>query len=106
MNRGPEPPPMKSNIIQIDDFKFSLGQLVATTNAAAQIPSDEMAKAIKRHVSGDWGDLCDEDVATNEYGLRNRGRLMSVYQAETKIPFWIVTEGDRSVTTVLLPEDY
>ena len=97
---------MKSNIIEIEDHKFSLGQLVATTNAANEIPQEEIDKAIKRHASGDWGDLCDEDRATNEYGLRNGERLMSVYKTDSGIPFWIITERDRSVTTVLLPRDY
>lgn len=103
---GLEPTPMKSNIIQIDDLKFKLGHLVSTTKAAAQIPHREIDNAIRRHAVGDWGDLCEEDVATNEYSLKHEGRLMSVYKTDTDITFWIITEWDRSVTTVLLPEDY
>ena len=61
--------------------------------------------ALRRHVSGDWGELCPEDANQNEFGLKDGGRLYSVYgKGENR--FWIITEWDRSVTTVLLPEDY
>ncbi|MGD0206155.1 MAG: hypothetical protein ABSC89_00885 [Verrucomicrobiota bacterium] len=86
--------------------KFSLGQVVATPNALAAIPGDEVLNALSRHVRGDWGTLDAEDLNTNERALRFGGRLFSSYHSSRNVKFWIITECDRSVTTVLLPEDY
>lgn len=86
--------------------KFLLGQTVATPNALANIPNDEMLVAMSRHVQGDWGILDEEDKQANESALRSGGRLLSAYRSSQDIKFWIITEHDRSVTTVLLPEDY
>ncbi len=86
--------------------KFSLGQVVATPNALAAIPDDEVQNALSRHVRGDWGTLDAEDLNANERALRSGGRLFSSYHSSQNVKFWIITECDRSVTTVLLPEDY
>jgi len=86
--------------------KFSFGHLVATPNALNQIPSDEILCALARHARGDWGDLDAEDRNSNERALKLGGRLFSEYYSLQKIKFWIITEADRSATTVLLPEDY
>ena len=86
--------------------KFSLGQVVATPNALAAIPDDEVKNALSRHVRGDWGTLDAEDLNANERALRSGGRLFSSYHSSQNVKFWIITECDRSVTTVLLPEDY
>jgi hypothetical protein len=86
--------------------KFSLGQMVATPNALANIPNDEILLALSRHVRGDWGTLDAEDLRSNEHALQFGGRLFSSYLSSQNIKFWIITECDRSVTTVLLPEDY
>ena len=86
--------------------KFPFGRLVATPNALAQIPNDEILKALARHLQGDWGNLDSEDRGANDRALKNGGRLLSVYHSVQKTKFWIITEADRSVTTVLLPEDY
>lgn len=86
--------------------KFSLGQMVATPNALAQIPHDEILAALSRHVQGDWGTLDKEDLDSNEQALQKGGRLFSSYHSSQNVKFWIITECDRSVTTVLLPEDY
>lgn len=90
-----------------------LGQVVVTSNLWSQLdaehePEDilrETAKLLARHRSGDWGDTGAEDAAMNDQALINRTRLMSVYQL-LGFRVWIITEADRSVTTVLLPEDY
>ena len=55
---------------------------------------------------GDWGELCDEDRVANDQALIQEARVMSVYTSSAGVTFWIITEWDRSVTTVLLPEDY
>jgi hypothetical protein len=86
--------------------KFSLGHLVATPNALVQIPSDEIQLALSRHIRGDWGTLDDEDLQSNERALQKGGRLFSQYYSNAGTKFWIITECDRSATTVLLPEDY
>ena len=86
--------------------KFALGQIVATPNALASIPNDEILSALSRHVCGDWGILDSEDWNANENALKNGGRLFSGYHSTQKVRFWIITEWDRSVTTVLLPMDY
>ena len=86
--------------------KFSLGQIVATPNALTNIPNDEILNALSRHVQGDWGTLDAEDLQSNERALRSGGRLFSSYHSSQDVAFWIITECDRSVTTVLLPEDY
>lgn len=86
--------------------RFSLGKLVATPNALGVIPSDEILAALSRHVSGDWGTLDREDWQTNDNALQSGGRLLSAYLSTENVKFWIITEADRSATTVLLPEDY
>jgi hypothetical protein len=86
--------------------RFSLGQIVATPNALENIPNDEILCALVRHARGDWGELDAEDLRANERALKLGGRLLSAYHSVQKIKFWIITEADRSVTTVLLPEDY
>ena len=85
--------------------RFSLGQTVITANASLQLATEEVLTALKRHASGDWGDLCPEDSLANDEALQHGGRLFSAYgQGDSR--FWIITEADRSATTVLLPNDY
>jgi hypothetical protein len=86
--------------------KFELGRLVATPNALKAVPETEMMEALGRHVSGDWGECSKADGKENELSLREGFRLFSVYRTTDGTKFWIITEADRSATTVLLPEDY
>ena len=86
--------------------KFALGQVVATSNALARISPDDVSIGIRRHAAGDWGEVDEEDCASNEKALTEGLRLMSIYTDPCGTTFWIVTEWDRSFTTVLLPEDY
>ena len=69
---------------------------------AEQLP----VELLLRHVTGDWGDLEDEDKKENELSVREGFRILSSYNLETGAKVWIITEWDRSVTTVLLPEEY
>ncbi|WP_309387238.1 hypothetical protein [Cerasicoccus frondis] len=88
-------------------MKFQLGEVVITRNAAETLNlSDAYEALITRHAQEDWGDVCAEDAQLNEDGLTHGQRLMSVYTDAQGIKFWIITEWDRSVTTILLPEDY
>ena len=92
-------------IFAIPQTKFPLGQIVITTNADAQLTSRAVNESLIRHASGDWGEVCKEDSALNNDALMAGDRLLSIYRSgETK--FWIITEADRSVTTILMPEDY
>lgn len=86
--------------------KFALGRLLITPGAQAVLSSSEVWTALARHAAGDWGDLSDEDRAENEFSLERRLRLLSAYRSNAGVKFWIITEADRSVTTVLLPEEY
>jgi len=90
--------------------KFNLGQLFMTRKVNDKVADNErFAKfvwhSLKRHAAGDWGTLCHEDIQENELSLKEAFRLLSSYKSgENKI--WIITEADRSVTTILFPEDY
>lgn len=85
---------------------FPLGQVVITTNACDALHLEDVTAALRRHASGDWGELCAEDLQENRRSLESGGRLFSAYRDRGGVKFWIITECDRSVTTVLLPEDY
>lgn len=87
--------------------KFPLGHIVATPGALAAIPEEEILAALARHHAGDWGEeLCPEDRQENERSLENGSRLLSAYRSTSGTRFWIITEADRSATTVLLPSEY
>jgi hypothetical protein len=86
--------------------KFPSGQVVATSNALATLNPEDTATALSRHLRGDWGELCEEDRLANEHALKEGTRLFSVYKDRNNRRFYIITEWDRSATTILLPEDY
>lgn len=93
-------------ILDMHNAKFPLGRLVCTPGALEEVKNDELATALNRHLAGDWGEVCKEDRAENEFSLENGLRLISIYSTETGVKFWLITEADRSTTTVLLPEEY
>lgn len=86
--------------------KFSLGDALITPNALAHLSQDDFWRGLARHQTGDWGDVCEDDRRENELSLEKGLRLHSVYHAHNGVKFWIITEADRSSTTVLMPEDY
>jgi len=88
------------------DAKFDRGRTVITPNALEKLDGDDVQDALRRHLAGDWGDCCDEDWQENEFSLTRRLRLFSVFHDRHGTKFWVITEADRSATTVLLPEDY
>jgi hypothetical protein len=61
---------------------------------------------LSRHLLGDWGDLGEEDKKENEFSVLNNFRILSAYTLTTSVKIWIITEADRSATTILLPEEY
>ena len=85
--------------------KFSLGHVVITPNALATLAPEDVQLALCRHHCGDWGEVCPEDRAENEFSLKRDLRLLSAYRSKG-LKFWIITEADRSATTILMPEDY
>ncbi len=85
---------------------FSLGMVVATPAAIEDLTDADRANALARHARGDWGDVGADDRAENERSLKSGGRLLSVYHTTGGITFWVVTEADRNVTTILIPSDY
>lgn len=86
--------------------KFRLGRIVTTQNALARLTQEDILRAIQPHMAGDWGDVGEEDRKENEFSLTQPLRLFSVYHSENGVKFWMITEADRRVTTVLLPQDY
>lgn len=86
--------------------KFRLGRIVSTPNALSQLTQDDILAGIQRHQAGDWGEVDAHDRAANDTALRDGTRLLSVYRSAAGVRFWIITEADRSSTTILLPEDY
>lgn len=87
---------------------FPLGRIVATPAALEAIAAAKQTpdEFIRRHHTGDWGDLDEEDVKENELSLKEGFRLLSAYHTNNKVKIWLITEWDRSATTILLPEDY
>jgi hypothetical protein len=85
---------------------FRLGHIVATPNALAHLSQEDVLTGIQRHQAGDWGDLDDADRNENNFSLEKGFRLFSVYHGQNGTKFYVITEADRAVTTVLLPQDY
>ncbi|QXW20355.1 hypothetical protein KXJ72_17465 (plasmid) [Comamonas aquatica] len=87
--------------------KFPLGQLVITPGASNALDGDHISARsfLQRHSACDWGDVCEEDKEANDSALQNNTRLLSVYHKKD-IKFYVITEHDRSMTTILLPEEY
>ncbi|PWU19905.1 MAG: hypothetical protein C5B50_05595 [Verrucomicrobia bacterium] len=86
--------------------RFAFGRLCVTEGVAKSVPADEILKAVQRHAAGDWGVLDQADWQRNDKALRDGERLFSKYESSTGKKFWVITEADRRVTTVLLPADY
>ena len=95
------------------DQLFLLGRLMITANLQGRVQEsdpehweEELQEMIRRHASGDWGDLDQYDKEVNARALEHGGWLFSTYTTTSDIRLYIITEADRSVTTALLPQDY
>lgn len=84
---------------------FPMGAVLATQGVMHKLTRAETVALLERHFTGDWGDLDEEDKAANASGLVYGRRLLSSYKVRG-IKVWIITEADRSATTVLLPGEY
>lgn len=90
-------------------MSFSLGQVVATPGAldALRDAKDDARFYLARHLRGDWGCVCDSDKRANDQALKDGTRLLSAYKLrDDATRIWIITEADRSATTILLPDEY
>ena len=87
---------------------FTLGKTVSTPGAIEALTDakQQPCEFLHRHEYGDWGDVCADDWQENELSLREGFRLLSSYQTTKGTRLWVITEADRSVTTILLPEEY
>lgn len=88
--------------------RFSLGQVVATPGALQALEEAHQTpyEFIGRHIIGDWGELDKADIAENELSVKEGFRILSAYKLRSGVKIWIITEADRSATTLLLPEEY
>lgn len=118
----PSSTPPRPVVVLTNAARFALGRIAATPGALALLERQGFSAAalLARHAHGDWGDVCAEDRATNELALAQGMRLMSVYRlvdaeklAAMPVPqrarlptVWIITEWDRSYTTLLRPDEY
>lgn len=95
-------------------IRFPLGQIVATPGALAACPREHLTACLSRHGRGDWGVVCAADAARNDAAVTDGDRILSAYPIDRDKPcqgfgdncLWIITEGDRSATTFLLPDEY
>jgi hypothetical protein len=88
--------------------RFPLGRVVATPGAlkALEQANENPFEFLARHQAGDWGELCEEDKKENEFSIQNGFRILSAYRTRNNTKIWVITESDRSATTLLLPEEY
>jgi|SRR5690606_41964899 len=95
-------------LVILSQALFPAGDIVMTQGVSALIQRGEVNPSpyLQRHLAGDWGDLCDEDRRTNDDALEQGDRLFSSYQVTPALTIWIITDWHRSVTTLLLPDEY
>ena len=106
---SPTPKPSSPDLAKVSNTSFRslpLGEIVATTNAISQVANSAILIGLGRHACCDWGEVCPEDWELNDYAYANDQRVHSVYSTGSGLKFWIITEWDRSITTILMPEDY
>jgi len=102
----PRTPPQTALPAARAEKRIPLGRRFITPGVRADVPLEELLRAIGRHARGDWGDVCAEDAAAIERALHEGERLVSSYRTAEGIKFWVITEWDRSATTALLPDEY
>ena len=87
---------------------FDLGQLVATPGALAALDKSGQSPMdfLSRHVTGDWGELSEDDRNENELSVKQGFRILSIYKTNAGDKLWVITEATRCHTTLLLPEEY
>jgi hypothetical protein len=99
---------VRSREVTVARDRFSLGQTVATPGAleAFARTGEEPLPFLAQHATGIWGELDDEDKAENDLAVQHGFRILSAYRLADDTRIWVITEADRSATTILLPEEY
>ena len=92
--------------LNVIGYLFNVGELVITRGAWDELTNEDVWHNLVRHMSGDWGIVCEFDWERNDRALEKGGRLLSSYSTHSGTVFWIITEHNRSVTTILLPAEY
>jgi hypothetical protein len=85
---------------------FCSGSIYCTPGAVTHVRPEVMKSSLGRHFAGDWGDVDAHDWLENDLAVERGGRILSAFHTETDRKFWIITEADRSATTILLPNEY
>ena len=98
----------KLGILNEKSILFSLGNIYMTAGAKEALTesNQEPIEFLSRHVRGDWGEVCKEDADENNFSVKNGFRILSAYKTTKGEKLWIITEADRSATTILLPSEY
>jgi hypothetical protein len=86
--------------------RFPLSEICVTANILSKVEPEDIMSALGRHMKADWGELDKDGRTENEQRLNNGGPLASIFRSARGVEFYILTEADRSVTTILLPEEY
>lgn len=101
---------MKTNTItkaQVSPAKrLQAGLVVATLGVRESIPTADLNQTLRRHLRGDWGEVSAADKVSNDEALESGLRIISAYTSQNRVKFWIITERNRSATTLLLPSEY
>lgn len=87
-------------------IELTLGKIVVTPGALESVDPGDVMRALTKHHRGDWGELGKDDWAANNLALDEGLRILSAYRDQKGTKFWVITEADRSATTVLLPDEY
>lgn len=98
---------MSTKTIKIRGATFDAGVLLFTPGTVALVEQGyNLLRPLGRHLRGDWGDLSEADKAENDLSVNRHLRILSAYQLDEDTRIWIITEADRSATTILLPSEY
>ena len=101
----------KSEAHSSERKRFTIGKLVTTMGVNNMIVDNAafaifVTDSLRRHATGDWGDLPEEDKKENDYSLQKRLRLLSAYYKPPLPKIWIITDAARTITAIMFPEDY
>lgn len=92
--------------MQYKPIRFRPGTVYATRAVSEMLSRQRLLQLLQRHIHGDWGDTCQNDRAANEQAICSGDRILSWYQVSGKIRILIITEADRSATTIMLSDEY
>lgn len=103
----PAIPPVTARPLAVAPL-FPLGKVFMTPGALTSLARNKMSEVLllARHVHGDWSEMHEDDQETNLQAIEEGGRVLSAFAMRDQTKIWVITEADRSVTTLLLPEEY